>query len=256
MITAKHVTKNFRSSGFRHSTELRAVSDVSLSIEEGRIYALVGESGSGKTTLAHLLLGLQKPEAGGVYLDGQSILSIKPKERFRQIQLVLQDGKSALDPAMSVGQSIAEPMLTMKLCDRKTARQHVESLLHAVDLAPEIAKRKPAELSGGEQKRVCIARALCVKPRFIFFDEATAGLDVIRREQVLVLICNLQREYGFTSVFITHDLEVALHTADTIHVMKGGRIVETLVRPFAPENVQHPYTQILMREFTDPVFAH
>ncbi len=255
MIEARDVVKSFCSGGWRGKTQVHAVKGVSLSLEDGRTYAIVGESGSGKTTLSHLLLGLKKPDRGQVLLDGQPVLSFGEKQRFRKMQLVMQDSKSALDPSMTVAQSIAEPLLVMKLCSRKAAPDKVSELLQAVDLPADISRRRPSELSGGEQKRICIARALCVQPRFIFFDEATAGLDVIRREQVLSLIRALQEKHGFTAVYITHDLEVALYVADTIFVMKQGQVLEALKRPFLPESVQQPYTQLLVQEYLRPAVS-
>ena len=141
------------------------------------------------------------------------------RERFRAIQLVLQDGKSALDPRVSVGRSVAEPMINLGICAKKEAMRRAALLLRAVDMPEAAFCRKPAELSGGEQKRVCIARALSVQPKCIIFDETTAGLDVVRRRQVLDLVRNLQRERRFTALFVTHDLQVARYMADTLWVI-------------------------------------
>lgn len=242
MIEVRNLSKTFA------GTE--AVNDVSLKIEEGRTYAVVGESGSGKTTLVSLIMGLIKPTSGEITLDGTPILQIPEKRRFSQLQLVMQDGKSALDPRVTVGKSIAEPMMNLRKMGSREALASAEKLLKSVGMTREMAQRKPSELSGGEQKRVCVARALGAAPEYIFFDEATAGLDVIRRRQVLDLIRELQSENGFTAVFITHDLEVALDMADTIFVMKQGQLAETLERPFLQENMRHDYTRLLMNEVT------
>ena len=217
MIEAKDVVKTFRGGALAHRRAVEAVRGVSLALEEGRTYALVGESGSGKTTLTHLLTGLLAPDSGSVTLDGRAIAASPARERVRAVQLVLQDGKSALDPRVHVGP---------------------EDAFH----------RKPAELSGGEQKRVCIARALSVQPRCIIFDETTAGLDVVRRRQALDLVRSLQRERRFAALFVTHDLVVARYMADTLWVMKDGAIVDTLERPFSSQSIHHPYTALLMSE--------
>ena len=242
MIEVRNVSKSF--------ADTEAVNDVSLQIDEGRTYAVVGKSGSGKTTLISLIMGLIKPTSGEIALNGTPILQISEKRRFSQLQLVMQDGKSALDPRVTIGKSIAEPMINLRKMRGKDALASAEKLLTSVGMTPEMAQRRPSELSGGEQKRVCIARALGAAPKYIFFDEATAGLDVIRRRQVLDLIRDLQSQNGFTAVFITHDLEVALDMAETIFVMKQGRLIETLERPFIPENMRHEYTRLLMNEVT------
>ena len=192
---------------------------MSLALEDGRTYALVGESGSGKTTLTHLMIGLLTPDSGSVVMDGRTMTAYPARERFRAIQLVLQDGKSALDPRVSVGRSVAEPMINLGICAKKEAMRRAALLLRAVDMPEAAFCRKPAELSGGEQKRVCTARALSVQPKCIIFDETTAGLDVVRRRQVLDLVRNLQRERRFTALFVTHDLQVARYMADTLWVI-------------------------------------
>lgn len=245
MIRAVNVAKTFRGSAFAHRGAVEAVRGVSLALEDGRTYALVGESGSGKTTLTHLMIGLLTPDSGSVVMDGRTMTAYPARERFRAIQLVLQDGKSALDPRVSVGRSVAEPMINLGICAKKEAMRRAALLLRAVDMPEAAFCRKPAELSGGEQKRVCIARALSVQPKCIIFDETTAGLDVVRRRQVLDLVRNLQRERRFTALFVTHDLQVARYMADTLWVMKDGEIVDTLARPFASQHM-HPYTALLM----------
>ena len=164
MIEAKNVVKTFRGGALVHRGAVEAVRGVSLALEEGRTYALVGESGSGKTTLTHLLIGLLAPDSGSVTLDGRAIAAYPARERFRAVQLVMQDGKSALDPRVSVGRSIAEPMINLGICGKKEALRRAALLLRAVDMPEDSFHRKPAELSGGEQKRVCIARAQCAAP--------------------------------------------------------------------------------------------
>ena len=149
---------------------------------------------------------------------------------------------------MNVGRSIAEPMINLGICAKKEAMRRAALLLRAVDMPEDAFHRKPAELSGGEQKRVCIARALSVQPRCIIFDETTAGLDVVRCRQALDLVRSLQRERGFAALFVTHDLAVARYMADTLWVMKDGAIVDTLERPFSSQSIHHPYTALLMSE--------
>ena len=173
------------------------------------------------------------------------------RERFRAIQLVLQDGKSALDPRVSVGRSVAEPMINLGICAKKEAMRRAALLLRAVDMPEAAFCRKPAELSGGEQKRVCIARALSVQPKCIIFDETTAGLDVVRRRQVLDLVRNLQRERRFTALFVTHDLQVARYMADTLWVLLEVVLGHPLPRPLAAKHIP-PYPALPIRA-ADPM---
>jgi len=245
MLCAEHVTKIYQTGGSA------AVKDVSLSLIPGTLTVLVGESGCGKTTLSRLLAGIAAPTSGKVLLDGKSI--VPPARRkdpglCSEVQMVLQDGKSALDPRFTVYRSIAEPIRNLLRLSRSEERKLVMSLMDRAELEPELAQRLPSELSGGQQKRVCIARALATSPHYLIFDEAVSGLDVLLKEKILNLIRDLHRQSGAATLMITHDMDVALYLADRIVVMRDAEIVED--RPFDGDAacMSHPYSQLLLRQ--------
>lgn len=246
MLELKKVCKNYQSqNGQKHG----AVCDVTLSLEDRRIYALVGESGCGKSTLSRLLLGLERPSNGQVLLDGQPI-SRKGKENRRNItkaiQLVLQDGKSAMDPHFTVYQTIAEPTRNVLRLPKQQEREKVLKLLERMELPPTAAGKKANELSGGQQKWVCIARALSISPRYIIFDESISGLDVILRKNILELLRKVQQEEQCSYLFITHEIEAALYLADEVCVMQKGKIVEQCTWNGDLTTFTHPYSKQLL----------
>lgn len=250
MLKAIALHKDFRVPSPRgKAAVLHAVNDVSLTLEAGQTYALVGESGSGKSTLAHLIMGLIPPSGGDVLLDSQSLSAMRgntARRRFTQMQLILQDGKSALDPKFSVYNSIAEPMRNLLHLPRAEEKRQIELLMRQMELPLGLLPHRAYELSGGQQKRVCIARAIAVKPRLIVFDEAVSGLDVITRRNLLTLLKRLQRENGYTYLFITHDMDAALYIAEHIMVMKDGRIVDSVRFAGNQDCFTHPYSRLLL----------
>jgi len=250
MLIAEHVTKTYQTGGVAAA----AVRDASLALTPGELTVLVGESGSGKSTLCRMLAGITAPGAGSVLLDGRSIAPpARRKDRAlcAAIQMVLQDGKSALDPRFSVYRSIAEPIRNLLRLPRGEEGALVASLMERVELPAELRRRRAAELSGGQQKRVCIARALATSPRYLIFDEATSGLDVLVKEKILALIRDVHQRSGAATLMITHDMDVALYMADRIAVMRSGEIVEN--RPYTgdPACLTHPYSRLLLRKM-DP----
>ena len=227
MLEVKNVSKQYRG---EDKLLFDAVSDVSLSMEDHCIYALVGESGCGKSTLSRLILGLESPSSGQILLDGKPISrkgKRNRKETAKAIQLVLQDGKSALDPHFTVYQAIAEPIRNLLDLSKEKEQARVYELLDRMGLPKEAAKKKTGELSGGQQKRVGIARALAVSPRYIVFDESISGLDVILRKSILELLKKVQEEEQCSYLFITHEIDAALYLADEIHVMQNGELIES-----------------------------
>lgn len=220
-----------------------------MSLESGGSYAIVGESGSGKSTLARMLSFLEKPTCGEVRWNGKDVFSMSKKEvrmLRAQFQLVLQNAQSSLDPRVSVGKSIAEPLIRLLGMNRKQAQDHAREQLLRVGLEEEIAGRLPHEISGGQQKRVTIARALIVHPRFVIFDESTSGLDLTVRKQILDLLKKLQQEENSTFLFITHDIDVAMYMADTIFVMKEGKLVEQVQNSSGTDDFKHEYSRLLI----------
>ena len=205
-----------------------AVSPVSIQFIDGERYAIVGESGSGKTTLARMIAGLQRPTTGNIYVDGMPVYG-KHKVHtnyFKEVQIIQQDSSSALDPKMSVGRSIEEPLLCFFHLDKGERKKRCHDLMDLCNLPVEYYSRLPAELSGGEQKRVAIARALAAEPKCLIFDEATNGFDLPLRKKIIEEIVDLQRKLAFTLIFITHDMELAVVIADVILVMRNSTLIE------------------------------
>ena len=246
MLEIKNVSKQYQG---EDKLLCNAVSDVSLSMEDHRIYALVGESGCGKSTLSRLILGLESPSSGQILLDGKPISrkgSRRRKETAKAIQLVLQDGKSALDPHFTVYQAIAEPIRNLLNIPKEKERARIFELLDRMGMPKETADKKTGELSGGQQKRVGIARALAVSPRYIVFDESISCLDVIMRKSILELLKKVQEEEQCSYLFITHEIGAALYLADEIQVMQNGELIEGCRWNGNLDVFQNPYTKQLL----------
>jgi peptide/nickel transport system ATP-binding protein len=230
---------------------IKAVDDLSFELYPGEILGLVGESGCGKSTLSRTILQLLKPTEGSVTFLGQDLTSLSPQEmrsQRRQLQMVFQDPHACLNPLMTVGESIADPLLIHKLATSTEAKQQVATMLEKVGLTPtaEYYQRYPKELSGGQQQRVAIARALITKPKLIICDEPVSMLDATVQTQVLDLMLALKAEFDLTYLFITHDLWVARFFCDRIAVMNAGKIVEIDTTEKIFTQAQHPYTQKLL----------
>jgi oligopeptide/dipeptide ABC transporter ATP-binding protein len=232
----------------RPGAMVKAVDGVSFEVEAGRTLALVGESGCGKSTTAYAILGLVAATAGQVVFDGRDITRLTLKERRAltgDMQIVFQDPSAALNPRLSIGQSIAEPMAIAGR-SREAQRKRVAELLDRVGLQPAFARRLPAALSGGQRQRVVIARALALSPRLLILDEPVSSLDVSIRSQILNLLMELQRDLGLTYLFISHDLSVVRHIADDAAVLYLGHIAEQGPIDAIFGQPQHPYTEALL----------
>jgi oligopeptide transport system ATP-binding protein len=233
----------------KHFGAVRAVDGVSLAIYPGETLALVGESGCGKSTLGRCVLRLIEPTAGGVRFGGRDVLSLSRgdlRDLRREMQIVFQDPFAALNPRMTVGQSVAEPLLVHRLCPKNEFPKRVAALLEMVGLRPEYADRHPHEFSGGQRQRVVLARALATGPRLIVADEPVSALDVSVQAQVLNLLQDLQQRLGVAYLFVAHNLAVVRHIARRTAVMYLGRVVEIgpTEEVFARPN--HPYTRALL----------
>jgi peptide/nickel transport system ATP-binding protein len=235
--------------GRKGAKVVRAVDGVDFEVYEGETLGLVGESGCGKTTLGRAILGLVPPESGEVLLRGRDLARMARSEwrpYRKELQIVFQDPYGSLNPRMTVGDAIAEPMAIHGIAPAGALRGRVVERLEMVDLDAEHYDRYPHEFSGGQRQRVGIARALSVAPSFIVFDESVSALDVSVQAQVLNVLQELKENLGFTSLFISHDLSVVHHVSDRILVMKGGRIVESGAAEEVFRNPQTEYTRRLI----------
>ncbi len=258
VLAARGLVKHFvvkRSLLGRPTAVVRAVDGVSLEVAAGQTLALVGESGCGKSTVGRLLLGLIGPTAGAVELAGTA-LSTLDAQSLRALrasaQLIFQDPYASLNPRMTIGETLAEPLLLHTGMSRDERSARVAELLTLVGLKPEQVQRYPHEFSGGQRQRIAIARALAVSPRLIVCDEPVSALDVSIRSQILNLLKDLQAQLGLAYVFISHDLAVVRHIADRVAVMYLGRIVETAAATTIFAEPRHPYTRALLSAIPVP----
>ncbi|MCU0463247.1 MAG: dipeptide ABC transporter ATP-binding protein [Anaerolineae bacterium] len=228
---------------------VRAVDDVSFDVYRGETLGLVGESGCGKSTTGRTILQLYRPTAGSVQFEGKELTSMKGEElraMRREMQIIFQDPFASLNPRMTVGNIVSEPLRIHNIMRGKELREFVESLLEKVGLNPFYINRYPHEFSGGQRQRIGIARALALNPKFIVCDEPISALDVSIQAQVVNLLEDLQEELGLTYLFIAHDLSMVRHICDRVAVMYLGKIVELAPTDELYDNPLHPYTQALL----------
>lgn len=252
LLVASDVSKHFtlrRTIFGRPLTKVRAVDDISFSLQPGETLAIVGESGCGKSTLGRVLMRLIEPSAGAVTLDGVELTALSNRDMLAQrskIQLVFQDPYASLNPRMTIGQTVGEPLMLHNVVPKAQRAERVKELLKMVGLRPEHASRYPHEFSGGQRQRVVIARALASEPKILVCDEAVSALDVSIQAQVLNLLKSLQKKLGLAYIFISHDLSVVKHIADRVAVMYLGKVVELGETRKIFSTPRHPYTRALL----------
>lgn len=245
VLSLENIVKTFHHRG----GAVTAVDDVSLSIEEGTVFGLVGESGSGKSTLARCAMHLMRPTSGRVLFKGNDVGTLGPRA-LRQMRsrmgIVLQNPVAALNPRMSIGASVAEPLRAHTALKGTALQRHIDELLEEVGLGSEHADRLPHQLSGGQCQRVGIARALATSPRLVILDEPTSALDVSVQAQILNLLQDLRHRKNLTYLLISHDLDVVRYLSDDVAVMKTGQIVETGPAGRIFTDPQKDYTRTLI----------
>ncbi len=228
---------------------VHAVDDVSFDVVRGETLGLVGESGCGKSTTGRVILQLYRPTSGNVYFDGTNLVTLQGealRKMRKRMQMIFQDPYASLNPRMTVGQIIGEPMFIHESMSRKDVKEKAENLLQLVGLNPAYTSRYPHEFSGGQRQRIGIARALALNPDLIVCDEPISALDVSVQAQVVNLLEDLQAQFNLTYVFIAHDLSMVRHISSRVAVMYLGVIVELAARDELYEHPLHPYTQALM----------
>lgn len=247
LLEARHLTKEFP---LGRGRSVHAVTDVSLSIAQGETLAIVGESGCGKSTLGRMLIRLDTPTSGEVFLRGECISAMSERAfrpHRRELQFVFQDPYASLNPRMTVRDLIAEPLVTYKVAPSKDeTTELVRDLMRAVGVPQDFLWRYPHQFSGGQRQRIGIARAIALDPALIVCDEPVSALDVSVQNKILNLLCSLQEERGLTYVFISHDLSVVRHIADRVCVMFLGRVCELGTTEAIFDAPAHPYTKFLL----------
>jgi len=243
----------------RHVGDIKAVDGISFSIKKGETLGLVGESGCGKSTTGRAILQLYQPTGGQVIFQGDDLTRLKGetlRRKRRQMQMIFQDPYASLNPRMTVGNIISEPLEVHNIYpSRRERRERVQDLLRVVGLNPYFVNRYPHEFSGGQRQRIGVARSLAVNPEFIVCDEPISALDVSIQAQIINLLEDLQGEFGLTYLFIAHDLSVVKHISDRVAVMYLGKLAELADRDELYNNPMHPYTQSLLSAvpIADPV---
>jgi oligopeptide/dipeptide ABC transporter ATP-binding protein len=252
IITVRNLVKYFPvkvgAFGSRRAV-VHAIDDVSFKIYKGETLGLVGESGCGKSTTGHTLLQLYRPTSGRVEFKGTNLSGLSEKELReirKKIQIIFQDPYSTLNPRMTIGEALSEPMRVHKLYPEKEIPGKISSLISDVGLNPNVANRYPHEFSGGQRQRICIARALASQPEFIVCDEPISALDVSIQAQIINLLMDLQEKYDLTYLFIAHDLAVVRHISDRVAVMYLGKIMEIADKHELFRRPKHPYTKALL----------
>ena len=251
LLKASNITKSYTQKKFLKKFVKTVLNDVSLSLEQGKCLGIIGESGSGKSTLGRILTGIEKADSGIVEFEGKNIHQKENRNVKNDISIVFQNYVSSVNPRFSVAQIIAEPLIissqvNKNKIDKKKIDEEVEKLIKIVGLSEEFLERFPNELSGGQLQRVCIARAIVTKPKFILLDEAVSSLDVSTQVEILDLLQKLKKEYNLSYIFITHDLLTITYICDSVIFFKDGKIEEKINDIRNLKNIKKDYSKRLL----------
>ena len=251
LLKASNITKSYTQKKFLKKFVKTVLNDVSLSLEQGKCLGIIGESGSGKSTLGRIITGIEKADSGVVEFEGKNIHQKENKDAKNDISVVFQNYVSSVNPRFSVAQIIAEPLIissqvNKNKIDKKKINEEVEKLIKIVGLSEEFLERFPNELSGGQLQRVCIARAIVTKPKFILLDEAVSSLDVSTQVEILDLLQKLKKEYNLSYIFITHDLLTITYICDSVIFFKDGKIEEKINDIRNLKNIKKDYSKRLL----------
>lgn len=255
LLEVRGLKKDFVSKGAKGKKVVHALSGIDFTVRQGETFGLVGESGCGKTTVGRVICCLTEPTEGEVLFEGKDLFKMSRaelKKVRRDIQMIFQDPFASLDPRMTIGRIITEPLIIHKIGDRASRRAMAEELLERVGLQPSYYNRYPHEFSGGQRQRIGIARALILKPKLVICDEPVSALDVSVQSQILNLLKELQKDMGLTYIFIAHGLNVVKHISDRVGVMYLGRMAEVVEAEDLFHSPAHPYTQALLSAIPHP----
>ena len=251
LLKASNITKSYTQKKFLKKFVKTVLNDVSLSLEQGKCLGIIGESGSGKSTLGRIITGIEKADSGVVEFEGKNIHQKENRNVKNDISVVFQNYVSSVNPRFSVAQIIAEPLIissqvNKSKIDKKKIDEEVKKLIKIVGLSEEFLERFPNELSGGQLQRVCIARAIVTKPKFILLDEAVSSLDVSTQVEILDLLQKLKKEYNLSYIFITHDLLTITYICDSVIFFKDGKIEEKINDIRNLKNIKKDYSKRLL----------
>ena len=255
LVRIEHLVKHFPTGGAFGRAVVHAVDDVNLAIQKGETLGLVGESGCGKSTLGRVIVQLQPATSGHVFFQDQDLTRLHGEKLRRirqQVQMVFQDPYASLNPRMTVGDIVSEPLRNFRLARGKKAEQRVQEVMRVVGLNPGFVNRYPHEFSGGQRQRIGIARALVLNPTFMVADEPVSALDVSIQAQIVNLMEDLQEKFNLTYLFIAHELAVVRHISDRVAVMYLGKIVELGPSAAIRDRPLHPYTKVLQSSVPVP----
>ncbi|MCL4416356.1 MAG: ABC transporter ATP-binding protein [Actinobacteria bacterium] len=249
IVCLENIVKDFYRSSFSTGHALRALNNINLSLNYNETLGIVGESGCGKTTLGKIIVGLEKQTSGKIFYKGADVSSYKGNDfkiYRKEVQMIFQNISASLNPRKKIGSLLKTPMLINKIESNVKVKKRVMNLLGEVGLDEDIYYRWPSELSGGQQQRIGISRALSMKPKILVADEPTSALDVSVQAQIIRLLKQLKKEYGFSLIFISHDLAVVRNISDRVAVIYLGQIVEQAQTDELFDNPCHPYTKVLL----------